>query len=168
MKYTVVLAEAVELRSGLKKKNLIVTDERGTTIKDVGMWPDFPGYETIATGQELEGDIVEKGKYKSLYPLRVERPSTPRTPSRSAEINVAMERKNESIRTFQEDKELGIKVAAAMRDATLILTSVYRETLEKLEPSKRSDKIKELHAALVSWYLEQWDETKKAIDNLPF
>lgn len=167
-KYKVGWVEVATTRSGKEKKNCVLNDAAGLAIPDVGIWADFPGYAGIMAGSEVEGEIVVKGKYKSLYPPRsAGAPSAPK-PASSAAIGVMVEQKNINIEKSQDRKEVGVKVAGAMRDATLILTSLYKEEFEKMPAVVRGDKLREAHKQWVEFFVKSYDDTKKMIEDLPF
>lgn len=100
-----------------------LTDEAGVPTDNVVIWPDFPGFSTLAPGSTVEGSIstTVNGKFTnhSLYPKRDSSSTTGRIGA-SGGMKAAQERKAEMISEAQSNKERGIKLAATMRDATLL------------------------------------------------
>ena len=86
------------------------TTQSGLTYKaclangnPVSVWPDYPMYNNVVEGAQVQGTIIQKGKYSNLIadqgqggaPTQVYQPQTgynPR-PNRSNQITQAMEKK---------------------------------------------------------------------------
>ena len=169
MKYKIDWAE----KKTWQDKTYLVTTligEDGVKHDKVSIWPDFPGFEELAPGRDAEGTLVTNAKgYKSLKGGN----GTPgRATTRAFGFNMekAALEKRDFIKTTIDEKEKSIRLAACMRDATLIITSLY--TAEELTPLPRTDVSKEkiiqdLHQKWVAYLLEAWGQERDA-DNIPY
>ncbi len=117
MKYKVEWIEVLPpTQTGKVRANVFFEGGVKATI-----WQDFPNFATIASGSELEGDLVpsKDGKYApTLYPPKVS-PVGTFGPNRGGMAKV-METKQANIRESMEVKYDAIKMAGAIRDAVLI------------------------------------------------
>ncbi len=88
----------------------------------------FPNFDGIAPGAEVHGEFWRSPANKNyLFPPK---PQTPRSGGGGAafkgkQIEEAQNRTHEHVKEAQESKGQAIKVAAAMRDATLLAICVF-------------------------------------------
>lgn len=160
-KYSVEWMERRTTASGKIMIKATLQDETGAQYTDIGIWSDFPGFADLMPGSSVQGNIVEKGQYKTLYPTRAPRATTGGQGGGNMRgVAAAQVRKQEGIREAQENKSHAIKVASAMRDATLLIDALgYKfETQEEMW---------EAHKLLRTRYIKEWDATEKAVD-VPF
>lgn len=126
----------------------------------------FPGFDDIAPGYEFEADLwvnpTNQRKYLFAPKPKPVRPSFMGGGAKTAAVEKAMERKEESIKTFQGNKEFGIKVASTMRDVTLITLAM----VGNIEDDKMAT-FAETFERVKTWYLEQWGKTERLLD-VPF
>ncbi len=131
----------------------------------------FPGFENIAPGSVIAGNIwlSPKNQKWSLFPPDPVRSAAPRpaaspsaAPTRGpAGIKAAQERKDQMIEKAQENKGKGMLIAAAFRDATLMLVNMA--DYKTMTP----DESKMKHKALRDWYIAEYKDTEKTLD-VPF
>ncbi len=117
----------------------IITDV-SINAKDKGGTP-FPNFQNMMTGHTIEGDFwtSDKGK-KYLFPPKPQT-SSPRAFQRSpSAITKAMEKKEESIGKFQDNKEMSIKVSSTLRMAvdTALAFMQNDENTQTFEESVRA------------------------------
>src|SRR5260221_11350 len=82
----------------------------------------------IKVGDTIKGEIVKNGNFTNFKATKT---NIGRSGGNNGAINKAMDKKNESIKGFQENKEISIKLSGAMRDAVLMVTTFYPEASEK-------------------------------------
>src|SRR5439155_6945211 len=117
----------------------------------------------IAPGATINGDLWQNpSSIKwSLFPKRPKPPMGATSGCGKRGMKAAQERKAADIEKAQENKNHGIKVAAAMRDATLI-------TIALLEHAQDDGSgFHETFKATKEWYLKEWSATEKSLD-IPF
>ena len=168
MKYKIQALEQKTTKTGKPYFASTLEAEDGTAVK-VSLWSNFPGFESYAIGTVLDGSIAQDGKYHNFTPselgeAQIRTTGGYRRPN--AGIQVAMERKNESIKEFQGAKERSIKIASAMRDATLVITSLYDDFFKEIK-EKRDEEIKAEHKKWVNFFLDQWGAVEDGV-NIPF
>ena len=131
----------------------------------------FPKFDELQPGSSIEGNLWRNptnGKF-ALYPNRpapkndgeVQARNTPAPARGFGGAAKAMETKAANIEKAQENKNKGIMLAAAFRDATILLTNLpaYADmTMEEVRTN---------HKAFVDWYIKSWDEQENKID-LPY
>ena len=124
MKYTIATLEVKETSTGKKKANVELTTPDGVSIKNVSIWEDFPNFQSLTFGAEVEGDLVPAKDPKwgpTLYPARQQ--SAPRSTGGSMRgVAAAQERKSEYIKEAQERKEESIAFFNATNAAIQIVT----------------------------------------------
>lgn len=124
IKYQILKIERKPISTGKMKAETDLQDFNGAVETKVTLWKDsWPNFDTLKVGDEVMGDITVKqnGQYtnKTLNPERTTGYGNPgRQPS--VGMNKIMEKKQEGIKESQERKENSIKLAATMRDATLL------------------------------------------------
>lgn len=119
----------------------------------------FPDFDGIVVGREIDGNPWRNptnGKW-SIFPPK---PASTGSFKRSGgAITKAMEKKEESISKFQDNKELSIKVASTMRDAVSLAIAEY--THNQQYP------LDELVVKWRGWLWNQHDKTSPD-DLIPF
>lgn len=128
-KFIIDWCEQKTTSTGKTKLNTTLKDDKGNQTVDVTIWQDYPNFATLQPGSEVEGDLVaaKDPKYgPTLYPPRSNLGAKPGWAKKDpAAITKAMERKEQGIERFQASKEESIKMAGAMRDATLITLAEF-------------------------------------------
>lgn len=102
-----------------KMVSMNLKDEKGE------MHDGVTTFDVITTGQTLEGEIEIKGNYKN-FKNHIQRP-TAGIYNKTAAVEKAMERKEESITKFADRKEEAIAMAGAQRDAVLIVVALMKD-----------------------------------------
>lgn len=132
-KFIVDWAENKTAKTGKPYKALTIKDEAGKPT-NVNIFSDWPDFANVQPGSQIDGELEQNGKYWNLKSNAIkERKYT------KPDFTKAMERKEESIKGFQDNKEMSIKMAGSARDATLIVTAFYPELANE---SNKEDKIK--------------------------
>ena len=154
MEYLIHWSEKKTTSTGKEKIDATLKEASGAEYKGVTIWADFPGFATLMTGNMVTGNIVTKqnGQYtnSTLYPIK----PTGQTPMRSAgAITKAMERKETSIKGFQENKEEGIKTSSCIRMASELAIAQGNATQENV-------------LKLREWYWKNWEVTTD--NSVPF
>jgi hypothetical protein len=114
MRYKINWIEKRVGRSGKEYMVMSLVDETGKETTEVST---FEMQYTLA--QEIEGQIVQNGKFLNWKP-KLEAPDFIKKGNgnfKAQQIEKVMERKEGSISKFQDNKELGIKVASTMNKA---------------------------------------------------
>ncbi len=161
-KYKIEWLERRTTTTGKQMAKVTLSDETGAQYTDIGVWADFPGFAELMPGSEVQGSIVEKGQYKTLYPVK--QPSQGTTGGQGGGMRgvaAAQARKGDMIEKAQENKSNAIKVASAMRDASLFVTSINPNRFET------DEEMWEAHKAYRTRYLAEWDAEEKKQD-VPF
>lgn len=115
--------------------------------QNVSIWPNHPSFDTLKEGDTISGEIKTNDRgYTSL--------SSPRSAGgtstkRQNAIGEAMDRKEAGIKQHTDNKELAIRMAAACRDATLIIVHLYPE-LQKA-PDEVLTKEEAIHMEWLKW-----------------
>lgn len=137
MKYITDWAEKKKINIGGVEKQLIegaFKDEGGITV-EATIWRDgkdgsiFPNFDSIAPGTIIMANPWTNPKNGKvvLYPIKeASTGSIRRSGGMNPAISKLMDKKEESIGKFQESKEVSIKLAGAMRDAVLIVTTMMQ------------------------------------------
>lgn len=121
-------------------------------------WPDQ--YSFLAEGMELEFDIVEKEKngYKNYTAYSPKQASVGQFGGSKGGIAAAQTRKHEMIKESQDNKDVSIRLAAAMRDAVqLAICELSDPTANKAALATRI-----LHWR--SWLLNNHGDERDVID----
>jgi hypothetical protein len=96
--------------------------------KKMNIFSDFPHYAEIVAGSTIDAEIRKNEKgYDNLYSNEIKPRSGAPSAFKQAQIEKTMERKEASIGKFQDNREHSVKVAATMRDAVLIATSLTQD-----------------------------------------
>lgn len=171
---TWAIASLIEMPNGTQTLTEISINKlnKDTTIA-------FPTFDTLMPGSIIEGNLWKSpttGKH-SLFPIRPAPKSdgeatarnTP-APSRgfggaskametkAANIEKAQETTFKHVTQAQDNKNKGIMLAAAFRDATLLLTNLPAYAEMNME------EVRDNHKAFVDWYIKSWDEQENKID----
>jgi len=138
-KFTVDWCENATAKTGKVYKKVVLKDEKGET-HNVNLFNDYPDFANLKPGVSIDGEIEMNGRYKNLKSNAIkERKYT------KPDFTKAMERKEESIKGFQDNKENSIKMAGSARDATLIVTTFYPEL------ANESNKEEKIRAKWLEW-----------------
>lgn len=99
---------------------MTLKSEDGTIIDKVST------FDPVQPGHTIEGTI-EEGKYGKSFKKKLEAPQFIKE-QRAANVEKAMERKEQSIEKFQTSKEESIALAGAQRDAVIIVNMLHNST----------------------------------------
>lgn len=164
-RFTIKWCENVTTTTGKKKMNAQLLDQNGTTTDNVSIWADFPNFDKILNGGEIEGDLVpaKDPKYgPTLYPPKPENSQPVAFKRQPGAIKQMMETKDQNITKHTENKEHAIKVSSTMRDAVLIATTIISNS--HIETSNGDMKDLILHWR--KWLWENFDKEDR--DFSPF
>ena len=151
-KYNVSWLEEKTTSTGKNKYDLSLIDEKGQQVDKVTMWGDHPSFVGLKPGSVIEGDIVTKGDWKTIYPTKT-KPSGQGSfaPNRGFSGGKAMvAEKAKNIAEAQQRKNDSIMTSATFRDATIL-------TQAELS-GKTEDEIKEVWTKWRFWLAEQFDK----------
>lgn len=131
-------------------------DENGHVTADVAIWPDFPEFSTMTAGDLINGELTQGTYGWSLKSNDRQTRTFDKLTNRggggkTAAVNAAMERKEQSIYNAQENKEQAIRVASTASGATAIVSAL-------IEADKVSDWKKEWIKTR-AWLYENWNNT---------
>lgn len=101
---------------------MTLKDEQGVITENVDT------FDTIVNGSTIEGEIIP-GKYGKDF---VKAKAVAGANLKTAQIEKTMERKEQSIGKFQDNKELSIKVSSTMRDAVLLAIAEGQPNIETI------------------------------------
>lgn len=108
-------------------KALEVQDEAGAVFK-VNIFNDFPDFANVKQGSIVRGQLVVKGQYTNLLSETQNKPRGGASNVYKEKImGEAMERKERSIGTFQDNKEYSIRVASTMSGAVALAVAEYKD-----------------------------------------
>lgn len=140
---------------------------------------DFPNFDTLAAGQEFEGNAWTSPAGKtSIYPPKPQGggKSSP-TGGVKAGIAQAMEKKETSIGKSMDRKEESIKESSTARDATLLLTTFFDDLSNVPEVQRlQAIELKWSEIRKMLWKRFEYKETSKGyngeepidVSNSPF
>lgn len=151
MKYQIHFSKTTPTRTGKVKMDAVLKDEQENLVDNVTIWQDFPGFDTLMTGNFVEGDLVpaKDPKYgPTLYPPRT--PSALKTGGKTFVMNEMMKNKQEGIHAAQENKELGIKVSSSMNKAIDLAIAQLGTAFDREEMEACIKKWRQ-------WILSNWD-----------
>ena len=126
----------------------------------------WPAFDDVAVGSTIEGNVWKNptSMKLSIFPPK---PQTAPRAGGAPNIKAAQERKAEAIATAQDNKNMGIMIAAAFRDATLILNQMFPDLANETSPDVRLDAAMAMHKRIKERYIREWTETEKSLDT-PF
>ena len=108
-------------------KQLTVREENGTEHK-VNIWSDFPDFANVKIGTVIRGKLEPNGQYMNLVSeMQVNKPTGAGGAFKQAQIEKTMEKKNESIGKFQDNKEFSIMVASSMTNAVNLAIAEFKD-----------------------------------------
>lgn len=158
MKYKIQWIQQGKTSTGKVKADAEVVGEDGTNT-ELTIWGDFPGFQDLMPGSEVEGEIKPASDPK--YKPSLNAPKSPVAQRSGAYkgkvIEEAQNRKAEQIRGFQAEKGESIRLAGAQRDAVLIVATFYKDG--EWDESFLKEKI-------VNW--RDWFLSKEFNETLPF
>ncbi len=104
----------------------VITEDGG--VYKVNIWSDFPDFANLKVGSVVRAKLEQKGQYWNILS---ETQAKPRGGASGAYkekvIGEAMERKEKSISSFQDNKEFSIKVASTMSGAVALAVAEYKD-----------------------------------------
>lgn len=109
----------------------------------------FPNYDAIVDGADVEGTLWTSPNGKKY--LFAPKPKSTGNSKNYGAITKAMERKEDSIEKFQDNKEMSIKVSSTFRDATMLTIASF----EGKQPTERE--MKEQWLKWRVWLYENWN-----------
>ena len=153
MEYTIT---TVESKTWQDKPYKSVTLQAGEEKYDkIGLWPRDPNYASYVEGAVISGSVFKNEKGYWAFKSENSKP----TYNKSSAVNKAMDRKEESNEKFQDNKDRAIRLAAAQRDAVLMVT-----TFEAGTPFPTDAELKAKFIAWRDWFLSEAENRGK----LPF
>lgn len=145
-------------------KKFNIRDDKGVVTEGVVSFSSDSLYASLVSGAEVEGILVVSDyNGKKSYTLKGElkKPNfmqgggAKMVAEKAQNINKAMDRKEESISSFQHNKEEGIILSASARDATLMVTAFVKDSFD-------DEEIKEKWLMWRKWLLRNY----KQVDGL--
>lgn len=125
MIYKVKNATPKTTSTGKAMKALELVDSNGTEHK-VNIFSDFPNYAGISAGSEIDGELKQNDKgYTNLYSNLV--PEKKPNNFKQVMVEKTMERKEQSIGKFQDNKEFSIKVASTFSNAVNLAIANFKQ-----------------------------------------
>lgn len=150
MKYKIELCE-VKKEGSTNGRNWKITEM--TLIDEGGIKTEkVSTFNSVAIGQELEGEIKQNDKGYLNFIAKLEPPQFMKQQSntafKTAQMEKVMDRKEQSIGKFQDTKDWSIKTSSTMRDAVLLTIA------EKGDIPMRDE---ELGQMVVKWRKFLWN-----------
>lgn len=93
---------------------MALVDEEGNETTNVST------FDSVAPAQEIEGQIVKNEKGYLNFVKKPEPKQVAASNFKTAQMEKTMERKENSIKGFQDNKELSIKISSTFRDAVAL------------------------------------------------
>lgn len=142
--------------NGNPYKALEVQDEAGAVFK-VNIFNDFPEFSLLKEGSVVRGQLVQKGQYTNLLSETQNKPRGGASGAfKTAQIEKTMERKEQSIGKFQDNKEWSIMIASSMTNAVNLAIAEFRDKTV----------LDTLDQAVLKWrqfILDNWEVDPKSI-----
>ena len=101
--------------------------ECGGEVRKVNMWSNFPDFANITNGSVFLGKMAKEGEYWNLSHEALEKRSNGANQAKQKVIEETMQRKEQSIGKFQDNKEFQIRVASTMSGAVQLAIAEYRD-----------------------------------------
>lgn len=118
---------------------------------------EFPNFDAIKPGADIEASLWANAMGKwYVFPPREEKPRGGAFRASPGAITKAQETKAANIEKAQENKQEGIKLASAFRDATLLAIELNKRATFEGEPLGKSELLA-LHKELREWYMKGWE-----------
>lgn len=108
-----------------KITSMTLKDEQGNITEKVST------FNPVMTGEFITGKIVKNEKGYLNFMNELKAPSFAQ--NKTKQMEKVMERKEESIKTFQTNKEESIKISSTMRDAVLLAIAEGSPTSETIQ-----------------------------------
>lgn len=124
------------------------------------MWE---GYEALKVGDPVDGELTVKGDFTNFRLSGQPRTFAPRAASRGADIKAAQEMKATHIKSAQDNREKGIQLAGAMRDATTVTLASLRD-----QPFPTDEEFKEEWRKWREFFIKEFDTKSDNLKNIPF
>lgn len=159
MRYKVLKCTDKTLEQYGALKDIVVKDVEGNEITGT-IWKkqkdgtDYPNFDTIIEGAEFEANAwtnPTSGKVSFFAPKLNSGANRGQSGARTAQITKAMEKKEQSIEKFQDNKEFSIKTSSTMRDAVLIVTA--RDFIKTATDEEIEREITKWR----NWLLKNWE-----------
>lgn len=159
MKYIINAVEQKFTKEQKPYYKVILTDSTGAEYDGVSIWSDFPGFNSVAIGGELEGTVTTNDRgYKNFKSVNPAFTSPPRSyPNRAGNMSAVMAQKAAGIKQSQDNKELGIKISSTIRMAVDIALA------ELSQPYTPAD----MQQAIERWRAWLWNAWEKNDSDYP-
>lgn len=133
--------------------SMLLVDGTGTETDKVTT------FDKVETGGTIEGEIVQNGQYLN-FKKKLEAPEFIKNSRgsnfKAQQIEKAVEKKNEAIAHFQDEKEKSIALAGAQRDAVLIVVQKMATSPDLLDKVAWDEQlIKEEIIKWRNWFLSE-------------
>lgn len=153
-----------ENKTSAKGNNYIqaeIKDESGQSYERVAIFSSYSKYAEVRPGAKVEGVIMKKMYNGNVSYSLEDRGGTYSAPrSKKPDFAKAQETKREDIKVAQELKHEAIKMAGAQRDAVLIVTTFYTNTIKDIPGEVIEKGIKDR--------IEQWYKYFLNLQDQPF
>lgn len=129
-----------------------------STLKDEqGVEETINLFEEVKVGDELDGEIYvnEKG-YRNFKSTKKVASANFVNNQKATQIKESMDRKEQSIERFQDDKEFSIMVSSTMRDAVALAIAEYADKTVL-------DTLPESILKWRKWLIDNWNINRKNI-----
>lgn len=160
MKYNIGWSERKTTTTGKEKIEATLKDEKGVETHGVTIWKEFPDFDGIMTGHDIEGDLVPARDPRYGPTLFPPKPEVPKTFQRGAgAMTKVMDKKAENIEKAQDNKMLGIKSSSTLRMAVdLTIASLRNEDIIDNSVIK---------GTILEWRKWLWNEFEKEDKDFP-
>lgn len=161
MDYRVTSAESVATATGKRYIKAKLTSVESGVTELVSIWSDYSFYGDVEVGNVVSGVITSNGKYKNLKDAG--RAGGSFSGGGKVGMGVLMEKKATGIKEAQDNKQLGVKIAGAQRDAAMVVVELYRDLVMEKPFEERGAFIRSQIRIWRQWFMEEADEDKKEI-----
>ncbi len=150
-------------KAGKPYKKFNVKDEKGVVTSDVVAFNFFSAYAQIVSGASIEA-VLSESDYNGQKNYKLVDGNLGAKPwSNGGGMAKSMEKKSEMIEKAQDRKGDDTKIASTARDATLILTSYFKNGVEL--PAEFDDTMLQKHEVKImnmwrrirEWLLKNWE-----------
>ncbi len=159
MKFKVVAIEKRKTREDKDFYSLTLGDESTSTeIERVSI---FDNLDKIKVGAEIEGSITENAAGYKNFRFPREAGVKGQSGNKTAQMEKVMDRKREDISQAMDKKQDAIRMSGAMRDATLMVTTLIGAFPAEWEHFT-ADMIKTEWKAWRDYFINSWDQDVSA------
>jgi hypothetical protein len=171
MRYAIKWCEKKTTSTGKEKLDCTLVDVSNNEHSRVTIWSDYPGFNDLNNGGEVEGDLVPAKDAKfgpTLYPPKANLSSQGFKNPQKAGAVTAANITRDSVQQAMVNKEEGIIASSTFRDATLETNLFFQCKGEPYTPEQWGTHWQQRRKWLLENYNSRNAQEEIQADNLPW